>query len=396
MRSLLVALLLCAFAAAAPLSAQVPVQVNSLGDEPDAVPGNNRCETASGTCTLRAALQEQRSTIHFSVAGRIVVASPLPEIRTMTTIDATTAPGYTTLPVVVIDGQGTVPIGLRFGTGSSLSLLAGLQLLGFSTAAIRVDDRFISIHANVIGAPCGGTPNGNGIEVYGSASITAVRTVTGFRYRGNVIASNQGYGVLVTGTSANQGSAIADNLIGLAPDGTTPAGNGNGGIRVVDTHVAVAGNVISSNGGDGVRIEGAGASQSAVGGNYIGSDATGLLARGNSGNGVTLLGGVSRVVVAMSAQRRQVISGNAGAGIEAASGTGHEIYGNNVGIDAAGVAAIPNARGIVVGSSQTKSRSISMPRISGPPGTSFRAIPAPASSSVAPPTTRASRTSSSA
>ncbi len=39
------------------------LQVNSIGDEPDALPGDGRCETAQGECTLRAAVQESNALV---------------------------------------------------------------------------------------------------------------------------------------------------------------------------------------------------------------------------------------------------------------------------------------------------------------------------------------------
>ena len=51
--------------------------VNSLGDTPDAVPGNGLCADAGGACTLRAAIEEANSnsidtdTINISVTGTI-------------------------------------------------------------------------------------------------------------------------------------------------------------------------------------------------------------------------------------------------------------------------------------------------------------------------------------
>lgn len=48
------------------------------------------------------------------------------------------------------------------------------------------------------------------------------------------------------------------------------------------------GNVISGNGGDGVRLQN-GANDNILQGNFIGTDVTGLFARGNRGNGVTIL-----------------------------------------------------------------------------------------------------------
>src|SRR5215217_446935 len=59
--------------------------VNSLGDTPDALPGNGTCADTNGACTLRAAFQEANivsgvETISFSVSGTINLTGPLPQI----------------------------------------------------------------------------------------------------------------------------------------------------------------------------------------------------------------------------------------------------------------------------------------------------------------------------
>jgi CSLREA domain-containing protein len=58
-------------------STNLTFTVNSTGDEPDANIGNRICQTAAGTCTLRAAIQEANnytgaSTINFNISGGVV------------------------------------------------------------------------------------------------------------------------------------------------------------------------------------------------------------------------------------------------------------------------------------------------------------------------------------
>src|SRR5215510_5652735 len=75
--------------------------VNSLGDTPDATPGNGTCADANGACTLRAALQEANSlsgddTINFSVTGTINLTGALPTISSNVNING---PGSSQLTV---------------------------------------------------------------------------------------------------------------------------------------------------------------------------------------------------------------------------------------------------------------------------------------------------------
>src|SRR6266478_5851407 len=61
--------------------------VDSLGDTPDATPGNGMCADSLGACTLHAAIQEANilggdDTINFSVTGTINLTGTLPSITT--------------------------------------------------------------------------------------------------------------------------------------------------------------------------------------------------------------------------------------------------------------------------------------------------------------------------
>jgi CSLREA domain-containing protein len=77
--------------------------VNSLGDTPDANPGNQVCADGAGNCTLRAALMEANAlglcaalTINFSVTGTLNLTGALPDIIRSLTI---TGPGAKLLTV---------------------------------------------------------------------------------------------------------------------------------------------------------------------------------------------------------------------------------------------------------------------------------------------------------
>lgn len=77
--------------------------VNSIGDDPDANPGDLVCETATpGECTLRAAIEEVNAgaggdTINFGISGTgvhtLTPASGLPTISQSMTIDGYSQPG---------------------------------------------------------------------------------------------------------------------------------------------------------------------------------------------------------------------------------------------------------------------------------------------------------------
>src|SRR5262249_50787192 len=127
---------------------------------------------------------------------------------------------------------------------------------------------------------------GAGIRlIEGASGNTIGGTVAG---AGNVISGNQD-GIssrnqddLISGASGN---LIAGNTIGLGEDGDTEVGNTRYGIylhgstNTIGGTTAAARNVISANGDTGVFIVG---THDLVQGNYIGTDVSGLLARGNN------------------------------------------------------------------------------------------------------------------
>ncbi|HEY5333232.1 MAG TPA: hypothetical protein VIJ21_06750, partial [Solirubrobacterales bacterium] len=78
-----------------------------------------------------------RARIVFAVAGEISLGAALPAITVPLEIDATTAPGYTEgAPVVAIDGNGTVPVGLEVGATAGGSRVLGLAIGGFGTGIV--------------------------------------------------------------------------------------------------------------------------------------------------------------------------------------------------------------------------------------------------------------------
>ena len=98
--------------------------------------------------------------------------------------------------------------------------------------------------------------------------------------------------------------------------------------------------LIGSKGGN--RIEGC----------YIGTDATGTIARSNGGSGIHVRSS-NNIIGGTTSLAKNVISGNTGIGIEISRGcctgndspmTGNVIQGNYIGVNAQGNAAIPNQR----------------------------------------------------
>src|SRR5208337_1960639 len=108
----------------------------------------------------------------------------------------------------------------------------------------------------------------------------------------------------------------------------------------------VAGNVFSGQPSEGLRLAGAGTSANTVQGNYFGTDATGARAMPNGFAGVTMIQGAgSNFIGGTTAQTRNLISGNGtyGVVIEDPGTSGNVVEGNWIGTDATGINALGNS-----------------------------------------------------
>lgn len=253
---------------------------------------------------------------------------------------------------VLVDrgASGTTIGGSEDGAGNVISANArqGVRVSGDGTD-------FTVIQGNVIGTNADGTAElGNGaagILIDGGAKDTVV----GGDHAGatNIISGNGAHGVRVTG-DGTQDSTIAGNLIGTDESGTSAIGNSSNGVRIdggaVGTTVGgeadLAGNVISGNGTQGVRVTGENTDFSAILGNVIGTDSDGVFALGNRFAGVLIDSGARHAVVGGAAfGAENIISGNGTHGIRiSGSGTnGHTVQGNLIGTDHLATVAIGNA-----------------------------------------------------
>ena len=146
---------------------------------------------------------------------------------------------------------------------------------------------------------------------------------------------------------------IRGNTIGLFADGSSLAGNGSGGVKVDNARGTLIGeadqapNVISGNGGPGIHLTRTAAPlpMPIVQHNYIGTDSTGMLGRGNA-LGILVSGTTSQALIGgTSAAARNVISGNIGFGIEvngSPTTPATTIQGNFIGLAADGTTALGN------------------------------------------------------
>ena len=162
------------------------------------------------------------------------------------------------------------------------------------------------------------------------ATAAAVFTCTARQRPGNLVQGNY------IGTDTNGSLAIPN-----AGDGVTVSGAGGNTIGGTD---AGAGNLLSGNSQGGVGLNGAGADSNLVQGNFIGTDASGQVALGNTLSGVTILGGNSNLVGGTTTAARNIISANKLAGVYITTNSvGNLVQGNFIGVDATGANALGNA-----------------------------------------------------
>ena len=112
------------------------------------------------------------------------------------------------------------------------------------------------------------------------------------------------------------------------------------GLRLLAGGSTIRGLTINRFGGHGLDIEGGGTN--VIQGNFIGTDASGSLARANQQDGVLIYGSLGNIIGGTNDAERNVISGNKDAGIYVLNGGGAVILGNYIGTASSGNGRVPN------------------------------------------------------
>ncbi|HEY1599440.1 MAG TPA: right-handed parallel beta-helix repeat-containing protein, partial [Pirellulales bacterium] len=392
----------------------------------------------SGTGTLRDAIVQANSnpgpdTISFNIPGSgvhtITPLTQLPAITDPLTINGDSQPGYVDHPLIELDGSmaGNAN-GLEFQTGGNF--VEGLDIHSFAYDGIvfAEPNGAKAVGGNIVAENYLGTdptgkiaePNEEGIHLIHSPNdsinnnlisgnlqsgiFVADQFSTGTRIEGNKIgtdvtgmlplgnvlngvalgappspAAGDGYasGIIVGGTDDTQtniisgngqsgiwieggiGNIVLGNFIGVGKDGTTPLANGaiaspalaqfgTDGIFITGATATIVGgtddgtgNIISGNAGSGIQITGD-ATGTLVERNFIGLDLSGHTAVPNQ-DGV-YINGASDNTIGGTGTVRNLISGNKRNGVEitGSAAVGNQVLGNYVGTDKSGLAAVPN------------------------------------------------------
>ncbi|MGB0847190.1 MAG: DUF6923 family protein, partial [Thiolinea sp.] len=275
-------------------------------------------------------------------------ASRLPFITEALVIAGDTQPGYSTKPVIEIDGSNAGSVeGLFFDSGSDGSTVRALIVNRFQLSGIELRD---SSNHTIVGSYIGTDSSGllalgnddHGIEI---ADNSGSNTIGGTgETDGNIISGNQDSGIRIDGTGFN---LIQGNFIGLGSDGQTAMGNANHGLYIrasgnqIGGVAASARNVIADSGYNGILLFNV--SDNTIEGNYIGTNSTGNQKRGNHNFGIKLTEATENALGGSGTGAGNLISGNDLDGIMLEGSDDNTIHGNMIGTDASGNAGLGNA-----------------------------------------------------
>jgi len=318
-----------------------------------------------GSGTFRQAILDANAdvssegvTIAFNIPGPGVhTISPLTPFDTITrsvTIDGYTQPGtcVNTLPtadnaVLLIEFSGDNlsggPTDSALRINANNCVVRGLvfnRFLAPATVLMQTSDNSV-VEGNFFGTDTAGTiarGNYQALVIYGSGC-----RVGGLAPAARNIISGNSAGIYLQGLT----NAVLGNFIGVGSDGQSVLPNSSGAVTLnyatqnrIGGSSPGAGNVISGN--DIGIFDNVGCSN-IYQGNFVGTDASGTLSRGNR-NGIVLNEASASLVGGRGAGEGNLISGNSGIGmsIEGYFASNNVVLGNLIGTDVAGAAVLGN------------------------------------------------------
>ena len=355
---------------AAPAAAQTQLLrllVTSAAD-----PGDGVCDS---TCTLRDAILTVNGLplpvrIEFAIgSGAVVIrpqsALPFLERRGMV-VDGSTQPGFSGLPLVMLDGRDAALASGLVATGPDVEFRSlavgnfpryGLAAVGEAADGVRFFGNWAGLSAD------GRTPAPNllsGIAVVAGADNAIIGDSCagcGNRLAGNSNAERSGHGVLIGG-SGTLNARVRGNVIGLGTDGT--AVPNDDGILIVDgAHAAVGGaaaadgNVVSGNSVAGIEVRNTSLLTLRIEGNRVGLDEAGRRGVGND-VGIFISGGAANVLMGTPGAGNIVSGNRVGIAVEQLAER-ITVAANVVGLDVTGQNAVPNTEkgiSVVAGASE--------------------------------------------
>ncbi|MGI9605699.1 MAG: SBBP repeat-containing protein, partial [Acidimicrobiales bacterium] len=252
--------------------------VNSTGDASDAIAGDGVCDTGgtnsqgAAECTLRAAIEEANAAgnaddIVFAIPQTESGYSASPEAFTIqpgsgyddivnpVTIDGATQAEYTTDPVIQLDGSSAAGATAGLVLETDDSLINALIVHSFADEGLEVDASTGGGHNNTV------SNNWVGLDAalapQGNVDVGILLTVGAY---GNLVDSNvvgdSGNSGIVLRNNGTDANIVSNNLVGVAPNGTTPMPNGLHGIELYDqvANNRIEDNVVANHPGDGISV----------------------------------------------------------------------------------------------------------------------------------------------
>jgi hypothetical protein len=325
----------------------------------DSGPGSLR----QAMITANASNAPGADTIDFNIPGTgpfmISPASPLPIVSLPTIINGYSQPGAQSnsqstgdnaVIEIQIDGSSSGGAdGLVLAGGGST--MEGFSITDFSDGILITGAGGDTVTGDFLGTTPAGNAGGYGNQV-GMEIQTSGNTIGGSKPAlRDVISCNNNQGVLLDDGAS--GNLIAGDYIGTDLTGENRLGNNGGGVVLHDAPANTIGggapgdgNVISANGNDGVQVSssdnGPGSLDTVIQGNIIGLDAKGMVALGNSSNGVEIDYGAGTLIGGPKASDANVISANQAGVYLQNSAVDIAIEGNKIGTDASGEEALGN------------------------------------------------------
>jgi hypothetical protein len=307
--------------------------------------------------------------IQFNIPGSgvqtIAPLTPLPAITRAVTIDGYSQPG--TSPNTLADADNAVLLielngaNLNLGGGLNIGLwiqannctVRGLVINRFANGGIGgilvyLCDNSV-IEGNFLGTDATGTsalPNDSGVTILGGPG----HRVGGLTPASRNIVGGSTYGIVLQSVS----SQVLGNFVGVGSDGATTVPNTFGILmhNISQTQIGgrspAARNVISGN-ANGIWVNNVGSN--VFQGNFIGTDASGTLSRGNL-SGIVLNESPNNLIGGTDAGAGNLISGNLGEGVdlEGLFATNNVVAGNLIGTDITGTQALGNGNyGVLAG-----------------------------------------------
>ncbi len=268
---------------------------------------------------------------------------------------------YIGIDVNCVTGVGNFDDGIEIGDGASNNTIGGSGMGEGNVISGNSDDGIDlfgsgttgnMILGNYIGTDATGTVvlgnSSDGVEIGGAPNNTIGGSTAGAR---NIISGNTDDGIDIEESGAT-GNMVLGNYIGTDATGAVKLGNTSNGIEIgigasnnmIGGSGTGEGNVISGNALEGILISDSGTTGNTVLGNFIGTDATGAAALGNSMDGIEIeVNASNNTIGGTAAGARNIISANGDDGIDIDEGAnGNMVLGNFIGTDATGTIDLGN------------------------------------------------------